>query len=80
MSVKKVKQVAKTATGIMAGSVAVDCFKAGNDSDDPKTKLLLKAAGSLAAATSFHILKGDVVEAVGQIQQAAQPKKLPTEE
>jgi hypothetical protein len=62
------KKVAKTATGIFAGSLAVDAFKAEQTAQSPLQKLGLKAAGSIAASTAFHVLKGDVVELVQELQ------------
>jgi hypothetical protein len=71
-----VKKVAKTAVGIFAGSVAIDAFKADSKAKDLKEKLVLKGIGSIAASTSFHILKDDIIETVDGLRLGASPKRL----
>jgi hypothetical protein len=61
--------ILKTATGIFSGSVAVDAFKAEQQAGCLQHKLLLKAAGSLAAATSVHLLKDEMLEIAEELGQ-----------
>jgi hypothetical protein len=64
-----VKKVLKTAGGVLAGSIAVDAFELSKEVDEPGPRLALKAIGSLAAATSFHILKNDATDIVGDVAE-----------
>jgi hypothetical protein len=63
--------IAKTSLGIFAGSLAVDAFKAEGRAGRFEEKLLLKAIGSVAAATSVHMLKDEVLATMEQF-----PKRI----
>lgn len=62
--------IPKTAAGIFAGSLAVDAFKAEAHASTAKQKLLLKAAGSLAAATSLQLIKDEVIDTIEEVANA----------
>ena len=62
--------IIKTAVGIMAGVGAVKSFGLGRHLDEPREKLASVVAGSILAATSYHILKdevGDVKEVLKKL-------------
>lgn len=69
-------RILQTAAGIFAGSVAVDAFKAEAKTESTGEKIALKAAGSLAAATSFHLLKGEAVQTAGDIGKIVRRNQL----
>lgn len=56
------KKVLKTSVGVFTGSVAIDMFKVEKHAETVSDKLILKAAGSLAAGVSIQLLKEDIVD------------------
>ena len=59
----KIKDVMRTSAGILAADVAKASFSLAKDEKDSlPAKVALNVTGSIAAATSFHLLKEDVVE------------------
>lgn len=70
-----IKDVAKTSVGIFAASVAVDAFRVADESDSPGECLAAKAIGSVAAATAFHVLKGDVKGVVADVVEIARKEQ-----
>ena len=61
------KKVIKTSAGVFAGSVAADIFRAEKHTKTMGDKLILKAAGSIAAGVSIQLLKEDVVDVLKEV-------------
>lgn len=72
----KGKDIAKTAVGIVAGTIAYDALKASRTSNDPKEQLVTLVIGSVSAATAFHLLKDDVTNTARSVKEIGNPPKL----
>lgn len=63
----KIADIAKTSGGIFAATVAKNAFQVASQEDDPIKKMKLNAVGSIATATSIHLLKDDLTGLVDTI-------------